>query len=293
MAEHSIRVLISRDQQVVSDVEVHGTTLLIGSGGHCDVRLGPDLLAIEQVRLTIEEGQVWAETLARTPAVTLLGRPFLSGFVTPTDALSIGPLFVQMASSQGPVLVSKSGHKRFIALAGLLAVLATLAVSAALARTQAGGGFWRAPPQSPFAESAEKGPPPCPERAAASATVAAGDLWREAIDHRERSPFSPQNGLEAVRLFDTAASCFAAGGDKDSSDEARTQGSMLRAQLEKSFHVHRVRLEHSITQQDYRLAKGEVSILKSFLAGREHPYAVWLDNLERWLEVTQGTRQSR
>jgi hypothetical protein len=57
--------------------------------------------------------------------------------------------------------------------------------------------------------------------------------------------------------------------------------------------VHRVRLDHSIAQKDFSLSKVEVSVLKSFLAGREHPYATWLDNMERWLEVTQGTRQTR
>src|ERR1700759_3421659 len=112
MAEHGLRVLITRDQQIVADVEVIGSSVLIGSGGHCDVRLGPDLLAIEQIRLRLEDGQVWAETLSRAPTVTLGGRAFSSGVVTTADTLSVGPLFVQVASWQEQV-VAKTGHKRF------------------------------------------------------------------------------------------------------------------------------------------------------------------------------------
>src|SRR5436190_17532319 len=116
MAETGLRVVITQDQQVVADVTVNGPNLLIGSGGHCDVRLGPDLLAIEQVRLAVEDGQVWATTLARTPSVLLDGRPFSSGPVTPSDALSVGRLFIQVVAWQEQVQ-SRPGHKRFIPLA--------------------------------------------------------------------------------------------------------------------------------------------------------------------------------
>lgn len=289
MAEYGLRVLITRDGNVMADVQVHGTSLLIGSGGHCDVRLGPDLLALEHVRLRIEEGQVWAEVLSRSPAVMLGGVPFSSGFVTPHDALAVGPLFIQVAAWHERV-AKKSGHKRFIPLALLLAVLASVAVSAAVAKKTSKQAKLPEPPASPFVEA--KAQVSCPEQASASAGVAAADMWREAMDHRERSPFSPRNGLEAVKLMNTAAACYDVGDNHDAAEEARTQATQLRSQLEKSFHVHRVRLDHSIAQKDFSLSKLEVSILKSFMAGQDHPYAVWLDNMERWLEVTQGKRQS-
>lgn len=289
MAETGLRVVITQDQQVVADVTVNGPHLLIGSGGHCDVRLGPDLLAIEQVRLAVEDGQVWATALARTPSVFLDGRPFSSGPVTPSDALSVGRLFIQVVAWQEQVQ-KNPGHKRFIPLALLLVVLAALAVMGGVSRKPASAGALPEPPKSPFAEN--EAAPVCPESNAASALVAAGDLWREGVDARERSPFSPRNGLEAVRLFNTAGSCFDTAGKRDSGDEARTQASMLRTALEKSFHVHHVRLSHAITQQDFSLCQGEVAVLKGFMTGRDHPYMTWLDNLERWLEVTQGTRQS-
>jgi hypothetical protein len=291
MAEYGLRVLITRDGNVLSDVQVQGTSVLIGSGGHCDVRLGPDLLALEHVRLRIEEGQVWAETLSRSPAVMMGGAPFSSGFVTPHDALAVGPLFIQMAAWHEQVK-KKSGHKRFIPLVLLLAVLASFAVSAAVAKKGAKQAKLPEPPTSPFIDAEGKAHFSCPEQASASAGVAAADLWREAMDHRERSPFSPRNGLEAVRLMNTAAACYDVGDNRDAGEEARTQATQLRSQLEKSFHVHRVRLDHSIATKDFSLSKVEVAILKSFMAGQDHPYAVWLDNMERWLEVTQGKRQS-
>jgi len=291
MAEQGLRVLITRDQEVVADVEVIGASVLIGSGGHCDVRLGPDLLAIEQIRLRLDDGQVWGEALSRLPPVTLGGRAFSSGVVTQTDALSVGPLFVQVASWQEQV-VQKTGHKRFIPLLALLVLLTFASVSAAISRKVVKASHLPDPPASPFAESDAKAQVSCPEQVPASATVAAGDMWREALDQRERSPFSPRNGMDAVRTFNVAASCFDVAGNHDAAEEARTQASLLRAGLERSFHVHRVRLDHSISQKDFALSKVEVAILKSFLAGREHPYLTWLDDMERWLEVTQGNRKS-
>jgi len=37
---------------------------------------------------------------------------------------------------------------------------------------------------------------------------------------------------------------------------------------------------------------GSSQTVEDMLAGREHPYLNWLDDMERWLEVTQGKRQS-
>jgi len=290
MAETGLRVVITREERVELDVTVHGSQVLIGSGGHCDVRLGPDLLATEQVRLTCEERRVWAETLARTPAVLLDGRPFSSGAVGPNDTLSVGRLMMRVSSWQEEVAPS-SGHKRLIPLVLLLVVLSGLAVVGGLSRRAAAQSALPEPPASPFVDGAAA--PTCPEVTTAAAGVAGADLWREAIDHRERSPFYPKDGLEAVRAFETAGVCFESAGNRSSADEARVQASLLRTRLEKSFHVHHVRLSHSINQRDFETSKVEVAILRGFLAGRDHPYCAWLDNMGRWLEVTQGKGHAR
>lgn len=285
MAESGLRVVITQEQRVLLDVTVHGTSVLVGSGGHCDVRLGPDLLAAEQLRLSVEERQVWAEALARAPAVLLDGRPFSSGVVRPSDALGVGRLMIQVVAWHEEVVPS-SGHQRFIPLVLLLALLATLAVVGSLSQQPTVQGALPQPPASPFAEGAA--PSACPEATAAAASVAGGELWRDAVDHRERSPFYPQDGLDAVRSFETAAACFESAGSKDSAEESRVQATLLHAQLDKSFHVHHVRLSHSLNQRDFETSKVEAAILRGFLSKREHPYAVWLDNLDRWLTITQG-----
>jgi hypothetical protein len=285
MAETSLRVVINQDSKLVLDVTVHGTSVLVGSGGHCDVRLGPDLLALEQLRLSLEDRRVWAEALARTPAVLLEGRAFSSGVVGPSDTLGVGRLTIQVVAWQEEALPS-SGHKRFVPLALLLLALSGVAIVGGLSRQVTTSLALPEPPRSPFSEGLV--PPGCPESGAAAATVAGSELWREAIDHRERSPFYPKDGLDAVRTFESAAACFAGSGDDRSAEESRTQATQLRARLDKSFHVHHVRLSHAINQRDFATAQVEVAILRGFLAGREHPYNTWLDNLERWLRVTQG-----
>lgn len=285
MAENGLRVLITQEQRAVADVMVHASSVLVGSGGHCDVRLGPDLLALEQLRLSVEDRQVWAVALARSPAVLLGGRPFSSGSVGPSDALSIGRLLIQVVAWHEEVAES-SGHKRFVPLVLLLTALTALAVVGALSRRAPSQAALPEPPASPFVAGTP--PPSCPEVTRAAAGVAGGDLWREAVDHRERSPFYPRDGLDAVRAFDAAAACFDGAGNRAFAEEARVQATALRAQLDKSFHVHHVRLTHSINQRDFETSRVEVSILRGFLAGREHPYAAWLDNMDRWLQVTQG-----
>jgi hypothetical protein len=285
MAETGLRVVITQDQRVVSDVTVHGSQVLVGSGGHCDVRLGPDLLAVEQLRLSVEDRQVWAVTLARTPGVVLDGRPFSSGVVSAHAALGVGRLVIRVVAWHEEVVPS-TGHKRFIPLVLLLAALSGLAVVGGLSRQVVARAALPEPPKSPFVEGAPA--PSCPELTRAAAAVAGGDLWREAVDHRERSPFYPKDGIDAVRSFEAAAACFESAGSAGSAEESRVQATLLRRRLDKSFHVHHVRLSHSINQRDFATSKVEVAILRGFLTGREHPYRTWLDNLERWLEVTQG-----
>ena len=292
MPEKSLRVVITQDQRLLSDVTVHGSQVLVGSGGHCDVRLGPDQLAVEQLRLSFEDGQLFVRALTRLPVVTLRGLPFSSGVITSEDVLGVGHLLIRVIAWQEEA-APRSGHKRLIPVALLAVALVAVALFGQLSQEPDRALHLPEPPASPFTNAEAAPRPPCPELAPASARVAAEELWREAIDHRERAPFSPKNGLEAVRIWSVAGSCFAAAGDKRWADEALTQAGLLRGQLEKSFHVHHVRLSRSIPQKDFALSKVEVAILKGFMAGREHPYATWLDDMDRWLEVTQGTRQTR
>ncbi|HYP88978.1 MAG TPA: FHA domain-containing protein, partial [Polyangiaceae bacterium] len=175
MAEAGLRVIITQDERVEHDVTVHGSQVLIGSGGHCDVRLGPDLLAPEQIRLSCEERQVWVTTLARSPAVLLDGRPFSSGAVGANDALGVGRLVIRVVAWQEEVVTS-SGHKRWIPLVLLLTALSALAVVGGLSRKVAARSALPEPPGSPFADDSTA--PSCPEVTTAAADVAGGDLWR-------------------------------------------------------------------------------------------------------------------
>ncbi len=287
MVESGLRVVITQEQRTIADVTVHGTSVLVGSGGHCDVRLGPDLLALEQLRLSVEDRQVWAVALSRSPAALLGGRPFSSGIVTASDVLDIGRLTLRVGAWHEEVAQS-SGHRRFVPLVLLFVALAGLAIYSGFAPRAGARAPLPEPPETPFADAAR---PACPEVTVAAAGVAGGDLWREAADHRERWPFHPKDGLDAVRAFETAAACFDRAENAAFAEEARVQATTLRAQLDKSFHVHHVRLSHSINQADFATSRVEVAVLKSFLIGRDHPYAAWLDNLERWLQVNQGQRQ--
>jgi hypothetical protein len=71
----------------------------------------------------------------------------------------------------------------------------------------------------------------CPQSAPDQAKAFASDKFDVAEGKRERSPFAPKDGVEAVQLYDLASACFKVGGDPAKAAEASLDSRQLRASI--------------------------------------------------------------
>jgi hypothetical protein len=125
----------------------------------------------------------------------------------------------------------------------------------------------------------------CPQSAPDQAKAFAADKFDVAEGKRERSPFAPRDGVEAVQLYDVAAACFRAGGDPGRAAEAAADSRQLRGQITQDFRARRVRLEHLLAVGDYTLAKNDVKFLRALLEGKQGRYVDWLVQQNQMLKT--------
>ncbi|HWZ87361.1 MAG TPA: hypothetical protein VNW92_00890, partial [Polyangiaceae bacterium] len=123
----------------------------------------------------------------------------------------------------------------------------------------------------------------CPDLPADTANVAIDGWLRDAAGRHERSPFSAEDGVEAVTLYRRAASCMRRYDRVAEADELTVEADSLAQRLQRDFHVHRVRLSRALTSDDTATARREVGLLHGYIAGRQGEFGAWLDYLDRRL----------
>ncbi len=270
---------------------VDGERLLIGSGAHCDVRLPLDQAASEHVAIQVVGGTVRAESKASEPPATVNGVAFTSIPLAPDVPLKIGStlLFVALGdfALDGAPLVRAQKKE------GMSPLMKVLGVGVLLA-----GGYlvldWdtatvaMAPTRAP--ELFAPAPATCPQAAADQARSFAAEKFDIAEGKRERSPFAPKDGVQAVLLYDTARVCFEQAGDQASAAEADSAAKQLRASLTQDFRARRVRLEHLMAIGDYELAKNDVRVLRSLTEGKQGPWVNWLAAANQTVKQKAGPR---
>jgi hypothetical protein len=94
-----------------------------------------------------------------------------------------------------------------------------------------------------------------------------------------------QDGVSAVSLYRTAASCFAAAGRGTEAANAEHEGQSLRARLSDDFRTQRVRLERALFIEDWKTARRQVRVLLAYTEQTPGEYATWLSILERKLRT--------
>lgn len=276
--DKSIKITVAEQGGRTIRVVVDGGTALLGSGGHCDIRLGPELVAVEQLFFEIQPGGLFAEARASTPHVLLDGVPFQRGRVLEERVFKIGKLEVraELVDAQGKKRNTKEGVRP-----GLLIAAALVVAGGAYALAHRGGdddGDYKEAP-SLFDPQATI----CPDLTP-SATGAVVETWmRDAAGRHERSPFSPQDGIEAVALYRRSANCLKRIDREAEADELTSEADSLATRLEKDFHVHRVRLSRALEEEDTQAARHEVKLLRGYVTPRGTEFAEWLDYLDRKL----------
>ena len=251
---------------------------LIGSAAHCEVRLDPELVAHEHVEVYTDSGNVYFATrrgglAARLPTLngaTAVEGPWMAGAV-----LAIGN--VQMTVELIDIGTPRAKPPVWALMLSLPLIILTITVVA----------FGRpAKHFDPFIPEAPALLPPkeagaCRTAAADQRTAVAADKLRIGLAKRERSPFSPQDGFEAVLYFEASAACYRAAGMAAEAIATDQAADVLRAKLEEDYRVRRVRLEHAYRVHDTPAVKRELMVLIPMTSQHRGPYTEWLAALDR------------
>ncbi len=277
--DKALKIIVSQAGGRTIEVVVDAGSALIGSGGHCDIRLGPEDVAVEQLYFENQPGGLFAEVRANFPHVLVDRVPFQRGRVLDGRVFKIGKLEIQAQLVESQQKRRKSEERvrpGLLVLAALVLGLGVYAITARHGSTE-GSDYQDAPPL--FDATAVD----CPYTSPGGAEDAVQTWLRDAAGRHERAPFSPQDGVEAVGLYRHAESCLKQLGRAQEAEQVSTGADSLATRLEKDFHVHRVRLSRALATGDTAAAQHEVSLLRGYLAKRGTVFAGWLDYLDRRL----------
>jgi hypothetical protein len=264
---------------------IDADSIVVGSGAHCEIRLPPEHAAVEHVAISLVGGGVYAQARSLDPHPTINGSGFVRTPVLPDSVLGVGAVQLRVEAvtlTEQAVVV----HKRVQRMSPLTYVLVAIGLPFSAYAILAGNPN-EGPQQAPGLPPALWGDPvrSCPQSTRDAALAMAVEKMTLANGKRERRPFSVEDGVAAVPLFETAAACFTAAGQGGAAAEAARSATDLRNNVNDDYRVHQVRLEHALTVHDWSGARKEVKVLRSFVQGKQSTYDVWLSNLDRQLAL--------
>jgi hypothetical protein len=286
-----LEIVLRHPNGRVEQIVVDASSVLIGSGAHCDVRLPPEHAAVEHVTLSLVGGAVHAHARSLDPYPTINGAGFLRTPVLPDAVLGVGP--VQIRATVIHVADQKLViHKRAEGMSPLTYVLVAIGLPIGIYLVVAGG-----PPD--LTQSPPGSPPPlweapittCPQNGRDAAFAIGIDKLNIALAKRERRPFHVEDGVAAVPLFETAAACFGVARQLEAAADAARSAQELRSKVNDDYRAHQVRLEHALTVKDWAGAQKEVKVLRALTDGRQAGYVEWLSNLARRLTLQLGHKE--
>ncbi len=283
--ENALRIELHR-RGVIQVLDVQADRALLGSGAHCDLRLGPDEAAVEQLTIEARDEQVYVTVHALEPACRLNGAPFLEGRLSPDSLLELGGVtlrvtLAELKDAARPANKPSSQTHPAVQALGLIGVAAGLYYVLDKPVEQESALMQAVSPPPLFAQAAQA----CPQRDAAAARSLAEQERADADSKAERAPFYPSDGLTAVHLYERAAACHEQAGDGEAAREARDAAELLKRRLGDELHVRHLRLERFIAQAKYDEVWRELQMVSEFVADKSHPYAHWLSAVKRELEV--------
>jgi hypothetical protein len=273
------------------DVSVDADRALIGSAAHCEVQLAQEDAAPEHLMLEVRNGAVMGRARYLRPEPLLNGAPFVEGRILPDSVVRIGSveMTIGVGVADGGTAARKStgSRSRVLALA-LLAMAGTMYVYTMNERRVT--PIASAPDPLALWETTEDDS--CPRHDTEVAVAAAENLRLAASGKRERSPFSPLDGVAAVPLYRRAAACLTLAGRGNDAQEASFDAERLRAKMDDEYRIHRVGLERTLIDQDWEGARKHIHVLLSFLGGRSGKYVEWLSNADRRLQLKVGSAKT-
>jgi len=268
------------------EVLIEAPEALIGSGAHCDVRLPPEHARFEHVVVRSGPAGLYATAKTMAAAPKLNGVEFMETRLDGESILDVGGVRITIAPAVAETRAqTDKTAKKTISPATL--VIAVLGIGAAGAMYMSKPRAENAMAQPSVVPDLFGAPATCPQSSAPQAAAVAESKLTLASAKRERSPFHVQDGVSAVSLYQTAASCFRAAAKNAEAADAEREGNALRARLIEDFRVQRVRLERALTIEDWKSAKRQVRVLLAYTEQTPGEYATWLSILERKLRTAE------
>jgi len=274
-------------------LELAADSALVGSAAHCDIRLPSEDVAPEQLLVQTDGNSVFAAIRSAEPPVWLGASVFTQGYLPTGSCLRLGGIELELVPLQNVAGGSQSGFETSsklprCALGGLALLVLTVALAGRGGADSDVAAVVEPPPLwSPIT------PPVCAERDQVAANASAESQRKRAEASRERSAFSPRDGVAAVTWFEGSAACFQTAGN---SNQARQQGEaarQLQRMLNASFHLHGVRLERALKAQQREQTRTEIATLLSFVEGHGGEYAQWLVTLDRQFQLELSNREKK
>jgi hypothetical protein len=274
------------------DLSVDSENVTVGSGAHCEIRLVGDEIPVEQLRLEARGGGVFAEARSMTPPALLNGLPFTQGRLQPNMTLHVGPIKLRVECAETaarPLVTRRKENKSNPAILVLAAVGFPLGIYLLLIASPQESTLGATPDAPALWAQAEDDS--CMHHDPAVAEAQAVSYLEQASARRERSPFSPQDGVESVSLYVKAAGCFSQAQNTADAQFAHHEAERMRQSTSRQFHVHQVRLERALATEQYDSAQAEARMLEAFVGPRGGEYGSWLSDLQRRIKVKFSSKQ--
>lgn len=280
----ALKFVIRNPDGTRRELSVDSDSARIGSGPHCEIRLAPEDAAVEQLEVRARSEGVFAEARSLNPPVLLNGVPFVQGRLLPESSMKLGrvELSVSLVERYGAPGARASERRRSRAIHLLGAIGIPLGILFIALEPQAQPARWNIDPQPLWPKQEQV---TCPQTDMPSARALAEKEKTQGETARERAPFSPQDGVQAVEHLSRAAACYAAAHVDAEASRTRQAAEALKRVLEQQFHVHQVRLERALVTERYDEAKKEIRILLSFGGRRPDAFFEWLATLDRQLDL--------
>ena len=292
MAASYLRFTIEYPDGTRRELSVDSDSVTVGSGAHCEIRLGGDDVPIEQLRVEARGGGVFAEARSMTPPALVHGAPFSQGRLLPSTVVHVGPhrLRVECADAGDRPLVARAQQKKTSPLLLVLAAIGfPLGLYLVFTLRPRESTLGTAPPVPALWSQADG--EACVQREPAVAEAQAVSYLERAMARRERSPYAPQDGVESVSLYVRAATCFTQARSPDEAQLARVEAEHMRQTSSRQFHMHEVRLERALATKDYDSAEAEARILQAFVGSAGPEYSGWLSDLQRRMKALMSSKK--
>ncbi len=270
-----------------------GDRALLGSGGHCEIRLPAECGAdAEQLEVVVRGHQLWVNALASAPAALIDGQAFQEAELTPDTVIELGRarLRARLDSGAKPATEEK---KKASQVSPMTLILAMLGLGAAgyLYLQDQGAGPGRGAPTSAEAPALwSSAPETCPEPVGEGAYSLALDALRIAQAKEERRPFKTAAGVASVDDYRRAVACFSAAGETSLAAHFTQTATGLEASVNNDYRAHRLKLDHALATQDWETARVEADVVLAFVGGQSGPYVAWLSELARRFELERGAQ---